>query len=463
MFLRKAWLLLLLPVAPVVACFACSDGAISPSPADAAVDAVADAQRPRPDAAPSDAAEDPDAFVIDRSWLSGDWDLPPNPPPRCDRLIARTPARDVPSLTWKACDSARAQCRLADVTWSTARGYTFGTASKEPVRLDPNGTPYIAYFRVTPRTDQPYWPLHSIQVVEQMDGPVVFAEAAPLTPGSQCGSQVQTSTRGIVHTLFSSVLKVDRYRSSNWATLASFAEAFVPLAATIGAPGGTIAGADSSIVLTDDPEGWVLVNQKTGAVTLPRNGGVRMSFDDPRELPGGFLTRYFSGNLPVVYLKNDGSFVELLTAPAARTVTGYAVDRTAGNALVWVEATGLAPSTNPVLYTSPFAATASGLAPRRVTAFDDPRGHGGGYMIAAHGMALQVVSATRALLTRLADGTSWNIDPEPGMAFANPLWVDDQDVWLDTGKLSTDGTAIIKGETILRIARTSLGAAISAK
>jgi hypothetical protein len=347
------------------------------------------------------------------------------------------------------------------ITWTAVTaGRTFGTGSNEAVRPGPGGRATLLHFRGFPRASKPSWFVGAIEAVQELEGPAVFAHAKPLDPAlvSDCASGASfAGGAGTVQYTWFRVPQVAQYRTMAWQTPTQFSSVDVPKANLGGGDGGNPAASNESaslgLTLSDS---WFIVNHGTGATTFPRDNGIRMSFDAPRDLPGGFLVRYSGPGFPVVYLKNDGSWTPLLTTSGGRYVTGYAIDRTNANALVWVEGTGLAPSSNSVLYTSPLATTAAGLIPRRVTAFDDPSARGGPFIIAAHGMVLNDVSTTRALLTRLSDGASWAIAPEPGMGFGNPLWVDDNYVYLITGKRYDND--VVESQTMLRIDRATLGA-----
>lgn len=457
MLLSPRRLLWGLPVLPLVGWLACTtQGGVAPAVVDAGVgDVRVDSARPfRDSGIPEDAAEDAD-LTIDRSWLTGEWDLLPNTP-RCDILMARHPDRDVTRLKWKACATGRSGCSELDIDWTSKPGNTIFVWEKEPVRPAPDGRPMFLFRRWYPGKDNPRLPERAMAVLQDLNGQVALAEATPQTPGSDCVSTLHQSTTGLVHIVQRIATPTSRYRTTAWTDLTAFTEVDVTNKALGGMPNAEVVNEAQAITFRTSPDGWVMLDYRSGSVANPR-----LALDDPRDLPGGFLVRSFAAGTPAIYLKNDGTFETYLPAPPGRTVTGYAVDRTQANAVVWVEATGLAPSTNPVMYTAPYAATAAGVVPRRVTAYDDPSGFGGGYMIAANGMALNVVSPTRALLTQLSNGDSWVIDAEPGMGFWQPLWVDGQHLWLGTGKLDPNGVNMAS-EGILRIDRASLGAPIAA-
>jgi hypothetical protein len=424
-----------------------------------ASDVRAESARPKRDAEPEevDGGESDAPVVIDRSWLTGDWD-PIASLPRCDILIARHPERDVPPFKWKRCGSGRAGCSELDVDWTTNPGRKLFAWDKEPVHPARDGKPVLLIRKRYPTLGKPSSTDHDMTVLQDLNGSTLWAEAYSFTPRSESlTTSGVSSPQGFLQVITSRTQPTARYRASTWNALLAPTEVDVSFQTLGGSQSIVHINEASALVLTLDTNRWVLVNYTTGAVI-----NARLALDDPREFPGGFLVRSYAAGTPVIYLKNNGAFENYLPAAPSRTVTGYAVDRTQGNAIVWVEATGLAPSTNPVMYTAPYAATAAGVVPLRVTAYDDPSGFGGGYMIAANGFALNRTSPTRVLLTRLSNGDSWTIDAEPGDGIWNPLWVDAQHVWLGTGKLDINGVNM-ESESILRIDRASLGAPIPAR
>lgn len=82
-------------------------------------------------------------------------------------------------------------------------------------------------------------------------------------------------------------------------------------------------------------------------------------------------------------------------------------------ALVWVES-DVFTFRNAVLYTSPFATTASGISARKVATVPEKYVTGGASMVANAGMAVTKMDYDSVKLTRLSDGMGWTIKSEPG-------------------------------------------------
>lgn len=114
----------------------------------------------------------------------------------------------------------------------------------------------------------------------------------------------------------------------------------------------------------------------------------------------------------------------------------------------------MASGKQPTIFSAPYTESLSGLVPRRVTEYTDEVGANGARMVANVGLVLNVASNSGAMLTRLSDGWSWTIQPEPGTEFMEAIWVDDQEVWLATG---TRYLGNLEMTGMLRIKRADLG------
>jgi hypothetical protein len=195
----------------------------------------------------------------------------------------------------------------------------------------------------------------------------------------------------------------------------------------------------------------------TQKVIIPSNPQ-RLPGESPRAVADGALVVDYTNPYSLDLLRKDGSYLQLVAPSAPQVVTSFALDRSNGDAIVWVESDNQATYTNSTMWTAPYTTSAASLARRKVALIANDTLHlGGSAMVVNRGVALNLIGPSVALLTRLADGMSWTIAAEPGRPFVQPVWVDDSDVMLTTA----DGTlknyrAYPSG--IVRIARTSLGA-----
>jgi hypothetical protein len=156
-------------------------------------------------------------------------------------------------------------------------------------------------------------------------------------------------------------------------------------------------------------------------------------------------------------LRPDASVATLVSPTAPQVVWEFALDRANRDAIVWLEGDDTGSGyANTTLWTSPYASDPSGVQKRKVAKLTDPPNEGSNVMVANKGVALHITAGQTAVLTRLSDGMGWLVNAEPADAFADVLWVDDNDVWLVTSDASELPHYVENG--IVRISRASLGA-----
>jgi hypothetical protein len=137
------------------------------------------------------------------------------------------------------------------------------------------------------------------------------------------------------------------------------------------------------------------------------------------------------------------------------------VDRASSQQIVWVESdynSSTLMYVNSIVWTSPYATSASAVAAKQVARFSDALGRGGTWgLVANAGVVLNLVDQSSALLTRLSDGQGWMITAETNQGFIKPVWVDDNEVWLATAPTNVNSWSTWSNG-MLRIQRSSLGA-----
>ncbi len=429
--------------------------------ADSTVDAVADV--------PADASADTDAdacMVItlgDAGPFQGQWTNVPCAD-RCSERIPVDVNASVPILQWIPCASGRAGCSRLLVDWTPYRGATITFDEPEGVRLV-HGAAVATYNRFYPSRDFAPYPNYAMQVVEQVGSRALGAVAADLTDlSSYCGLALAVGESG----LCISGSKPNVYPDageilswSGWTDLSSFSPAlfvdFPSLGLTqgVGQTGLLSVGNDRLVFGTEAPIGIDIFDLATHAVTVVSKPS-RPSANWPIAVAGGAYDRA-SSPPSVIFAANDGSWQSLVTPIAPRIPSGLAVDRSSGEAFAWVECvpqpTGCTQTT---LWTSPYATSAAAVVAKKVAVLADPLGGGGFEMIANRGVVLTLSTATTAIITRLSDGAGWTVTAEPGDQFVQPLWVDDDEVWLLTAEAGlTSAHAYSSGVT--RIRRDTLG------
>lgn len=157
---------------------------------------------------------------------------------------------------------------------------------------------------------------------------------------------------------------------------------------------GTSVGAKRIYFGTNRGESIGLIDVESGALQSPG-----MQAASPIASVGGAFAINYGTPVGLIFVADDGTFSRVLTVPSGRTPANYAVDRSSGNALVWIESDEFT-FANANLYTSPFATSAGALVPRKVVAgipFVDP------YMTVNAGMALTTIDERSLRLTRLSE------------------------------------------------------------
>lgn len=436
-----------------VACTSCSDS----------TQVAADAGAPVADARIRDAtqreaeSEVPDTGVSDWSWLQGEWDALPAPYDVCPMRIAKDPKNVGISTRWKACSSGRLGCLELDQYWTTIKGRKVMSTSQDPVMVvDGVGQPVLLYGQMIPENQPPnYFVSKAIFLATTLTGEVLFAQALDAKRATDCVSSLSTGNAGLASATF--MFAHGRSLAMHW-NLASMGGTTVDIQTPFAGIAATLQGGGPSVLMKES-EGavgrWFQLTLASGAARAPVE---LQQLDGPRPVRTGFISRYFEAGFPVVHLQHDGTLSKLVLPNAGVNVTGYAADHTNAERLVWVEAQGIAPSSNPVLYTAPWANSQATLVKQRLTVYDDPGGFGGGYMIAANGHALLTTSLTTALLVRLSDGAHWTLRADAGSGWSTPMWVDDNEVWFVGAPLEANGLSFTDESNFYRIRRDTFGA-----
>jgi hypothetical protein len=399
----------------------------------------------------------------DWAWLPGEWAPAAGVPDFCEVRVATHPARDVPPLQWRACASGGAGCRRLVVDWASGRGSALAVDVVEPVRRLRSGG---AVVQVTRRYPDPHAPTfdRTMHVLYDVDGAARFAYAVDLRDrGGGAGSQrclgvVSASEEGLVVRTDLIRERVSRFSWAAWTDPQRFTVSREVAADELnGGAGLQVHGGSAVYVSTQLTGGLATFDLRSQRVTVPRDGASAAPIEGARPVGQGAVGFRLAERVFLDLVEPDGSTTRLVTPPGGRHVSGFAVDRSDADRLVWVEADGLQPATGTVLFTAPAADREAALRRQRVTAFADPGGDGGGHMIANAGHALLLTGPTQALLVRLSDGRRWTIAADPGTVFVQPMWVDDREVWIATGVLPYPGSEAIDVGSIVRWSREAPG------
>jgi hypothetical protein len=453
------------------ACSGCSTNSSAPI-SDAAADGVAESSR-EASIGDAGAGEAPlaDAFVADAGFVfdgnvpdgainpfgSGQWSTIPGLP--CLDPVAADPNASVPALTWMPCASGRSGCQRFDVNWPSPTQRKLGFDRWETVRMV-NGQALLRDWRVY--SNSPYTAQAGMFVVETLTGTRLFAMGF-FADTTACLAVQTIGERGIAMGLAGGVLPNITYymvssawRDPNMLTFRAHAPADFGLDPQVGALNQGSVGAGPLFLELQGPDsvGIYDIDHDKFIPTSPKLVG-----EGTMAVTDGALAFDFNSTYGVDLIHPDGSWANVIvpSAPAPRRVSAFGIDRSSGQQLTWVESDYGGSWSNSVIWTSPYATSTAGLAPRKVAVLADVLGRGGLYMPVNAGAVLNLVDKDKALVTRLSDGMGWLITAEPGDAFTQPLWVDDNEVWIAIGPASDPSwTATLTG--IVRFTRASLGA-----
>jgi hypothetical protein len=425
--------------------------------------------RPAP-AAPDEGAsssdrDEPSVPAGDWTWLPGEWAPAAGVPNFCEVRVASHPARDLPPLQWRACASGRAGCRQLVVDWASGRGSKLAVEVAEPVRRLRGGSTVVHLTRRYPDPRASTFD-RTLHVIYDLDGAARFAYAVDLRdrgggPGSQrCLGVVSADDEGVVARTDLIREHVSLFRRAAWSDAPRLVGSREVAAAELNRGAGSqVHGGSTVYVATQLTGGLAMFDLRSQRVTIPRDGAdgaAPAPIEGARATGQGAVVFRLAERVVLDLLKPDGSMTNLVTPPDRRHVSGFAIDRSDGDRLVWVEADDLQPATGTVLFTAPAADRQAALRRQRVAAFADPGGDGGGHMIANAGHALLLTSPTQALLVRLSDGRSWTIFAEPGAVFVQPMWVDEHEVWIATGVQPYPGSEAVDVDGVMRWSRDAL-------
>jgi hypothetical protein len=445
----------------MTACSGCASDTVSDAGGDAA---AVDGHYPGTDAGQADDAgavpDAPSGIDAGVNPFVGSWGSL-GAANTCSVRLALEPAKSIPPLTFAPCASGRAGCRKLVVNWWTTPpglpGRRVLDFRRGTIARVINGTPYLLYSRVYPdptEVNRDFLAAY-ISVLQPIDGAPIFAAGSL---GFECGAWTTFGDYGIGLVTTPHGLPAQLLAWAPWSTPTTFASKAILTSQWGSNHAQSVAiSAGQLYVETVDYFSVDVFDLATQTLLLPSTP-TQLSASGPIPVPGGALV--LDGNSPyhADILRPDATYASLISPTTPHQLTWAAVDRSLGNALVWVESDfGGAGYVNPVLWTSPYASLSGNVARRKVAVIADALDRGGADMAVNAGVALTVVGETKALLTRLADGMSWSIAPEPGDAFISPVWVDDNELWIATGEAGrVDYGAHTEG--IFRLQRSSLGA-----
>lgn len=361
--------------------------------------------------------------------LAGTWQPITGLPVTARARVAADPSASVPPFEWRACASGRPGCEL----WlppgdrnTRERIYPSGV---EPVFEDARGI-HFSYLR---RDQQAK---HTVAVVQQLHGE---AEAAWWSPDGD-GIVAATASR---HGLATRVLMPDAVTPPHYLGAGDLAMAasthVVPASLDTTAPWSQdLARGDGFLVV----EAMGMSDVRAAAYELAGRAFVggeanATALRDPLPVADGYIATTDEPAATIVHVDRSG-VRRVLAAPAGKRVLQAHVDRAANDAVVWVEEPLDAVGPPTLLTTS---GEVTSLASR-------------GPLVVNGGVATYVVDGARARIVRLADGETWDLAHEPGLALIAPLWINAEAAWFLVSDVGPGERGANMTAGIIRLART---------
>ncbi len=399
----------------------------------------------------ADASPPADAGFV----FPGSWSSIGGLPPACN-LRSDAVASDLPQLSWEPCPSGRTGCRRAVVDWaSKAPKLTFPAI--EPAQLV-GGQTMLLYQR---NYYSPAGKLQSYMTVLQRGDAAVFAVGQEIVNLGSCAANLGYGTFGVAANVL-----IGTPPSSTHALVTADWMHLSPLVAktfALSDVGATSVGDVSNVSLGDTVAFLEVTDPATVATYDPMNSAFAKSSSSapiggPRAVGAGAYVLHGAPTSGVDYVAKNAGATAVVRPTSPHVVSAFAVDRSGGGALLWVESDESGGTySNPIVWLTPYATSAGGVQARRLTVLADTLGLGGFGLVANAGVALVVTGKQTAQLVRLSDGASWKFMADPADAFVTAVWVDDTEVWLTIADVTSTH---YQGQEagIVRIRRDSLGA-----
>jgi hypothetical protein len=376
----------------------------------------------------------------------------------CDQRYAVDPNASVGALAWQPCPSGRQGCTALVVDWpgDPVKPIVF---DRRDIVQAIGGQAVILYGRVYGTAGTPG--SSYIAVAQALSGARLFATGGAQDPQNACATRTAIGARGIAAQIANTAGGYT-FMAAPW-SLPPTIQSFQLPASPFGTGGGfsqrLAVGAGPAFLEVRSPNTIYTLDLATKALAAPSPA---VSAEAPVAVSDGALAIDLGTASGFDLFRADGSWTHLGTPASPHVLTALAVDRASSQQIVWVESDYDSASltyVNSIVWMSPYATSAAGLAAKQVAKFSDVLGRGGTWgLVANAGVVLNLVDQSSALLTRVSDGQGWTIAAEAGQGFIKPVWVDDNEVWLATAPTNVNSWSTWS-TGIMRIQRSSLGAA----
>lgn len=371
--------------------------------------------------------------------LPGDWIPLAGMPEGCGLRVAKDPTVAIRPFPWKPCANGISGCISFLADWGVPHNQ-FQPQRLEAAYEDGSGVHLASHrtYAINPAGGETFVLVHSMEgpaesAFRMVNGCVVNIHASRF---GLAIAAIESSARGYVgHANSLRATDVRMVRASVSPTLFRYQ--------------GITRWSDYLVVEANGgPSVTTSAYPFSSEQFVAASPGHGLPLELPIPLPDGYFALAATNPPTIVFAPLAGGN-RTVVRPSQGVVTYYGVDRAAGNALVWTEATSEA---DHVFWTAPYATTEGALARRAIARAPFENG-----FVANAGVVAIVVGPKKARIIRLSDGMGWDVPAETGMDYIQPLWVNDDAIWLHASA-PIPPAEVLFGRGAVKIPRSALGA-----
>lgn len=352
-----------------------------------------------------------------------------------------TPAAAAAPLVWETCGAG---CKRSRSDWSAKVERAFLSPAIDAIRMTELGPVFLQYR--TNWSSALSFVTFSV-VLQRLDGPVL-ATASTTQDGCLLEATLGDSGWAIASLSPSTgAIGVARF---------GWKEPRIPIQEAKTSQGALAlgpAGYHDDIVLSSSVD--FIVRDPEGVAELLADGSLRkfaLPIESAVAWRGGGAAVRLAEPLGVDTWKADGTVGESIVPSVGRRAIAVRVDRPADR-LVWVEAQETLDG-----WLAPTLWVREASTNRLVAPLNDGTGRGAGPFVVTNGLVVAPISDTTVQIVRLSDGLGWTMSMPSGLGAIEPLWIDDEDVWVVVGDIKLKNFRTYP-QAILRLSRAALGPA----
>jgi len=375
----------------------------------------------------------------------------------CPPSIAADPAVAIPPLTWAECSPSRVGCRKLLVDWTDRTDIgPIRSAGYPAVRVARSKT-FFSYTQL--------WPEWVMGVVRDgLDGPAIFASAhSPYEPVN-CSAAASVGPKGI--SLLGFVGGSARPKEIDSKVILGFASwdrptEFKQRLADVSEFGVTTASGSVNDIVASERTSFAVSNypfsiHPVDPIAMTVSRGFNTAGMPVVPVPDGALAAHPT-TLSLLLVRDDGSTTVFATPEVMdatkRVISFFDFDQSRRDAVAWVECNADELGTGSVLWSAAYSTDPTKVVRRRVGRLPEATPSGARGFVFHDGEVLVTIGKTTAAIYRVADGTGWQLQADPGTEFSEPVWLDANEAVLQTRRAGE------RPSGLLRLRRDGLGAA----